>query len=175
MADVDIKIREATIGDAQVLADIGTNSFRDAYSPHSSMADLETHISDYFAIDAVRAELHQTDRNYLLATVNGEAGGIAKFRHAACPVPGGDANAFELQQLYVLAEMQGYGLGRQLVKEVVDAARQAGTKGVWLSAWEFADWATGFYRKSGFNEIGKVEFKLGSKSFTDLLMWKSLE
>ena len=175
MAEVDIRIRAATIGDADLIADIGTKSFREAYAPHSSAADLESHISGYFAIDKVSIEIDKLESGYLLAIVDGEAGGIAKFRHAPCPVPGGDENAFELQQLYVLAAKQGHGLGWRLVKNVVDAASQAEAKGIWLSAWEFADWATGFYEKVGFAEIGKVDFKLGEMTHNDLLMWMSLD
>ena len=130
------------------------------------------------ALDAVAAILlvaRVGNRRYLLSTVNGRAAGIAKFRHAPCPVAGGDENAFELQQLYVLADMQGYGLGRRLVACLIEAAGKADANGVWLSAWEFADWATGFYRTVGFREIGKVEFSLGETTYTDLLMWMSLE
>ncbi|MGI9270888.1 MAG: GNAT family N-acetyltransferase [Woeseiaceae bacterium] len=175
MSDERIRIREGAITDADTLAAIGTQSFREAYGPHSSVDDLESHIRNNFAASVVRAEIEQHKRAYLIATVGDQAGGIAKYRPAPCPVPGGDANAIELQQLYVLASMQGHGLGKRLVSHLIDVSRQARAKGIWLSAWEFADWATGFYRKSGFVEIGNVEFKLGEMIHTDLLMWKSLE
>jgi ribosomal protein S18 acetylase RimI-like enzyme len=175
VAEVDIEIRDGQSTDADILADIGATSFRQAYGPHSDAADLESHVSNYFSSDFVRDEIEQRGRRYLLATVDGEAGGIAKYRKAACPVDGGDDNAVELQQLYVLADTQGYGLGRRLVTRLIDAAHEENVKGIWLSAWEFADWATGFYRNVGFKEIGKVEFKLGKITHTDLLMWMPLE
>ena len=175
MAEVDIEIRDGLSSDAEILAYIGATSFKQAYRPHSNDADLESHVSNYFSSSFVRDEIEQHNRRYLLSTVNGRAAGIAKFRHAPCPVPGGDENAFELQQLYVLADMQGYGLGRRLVACLIEAAGKADANGVWLSAWEFADWATGFYRTVGFREIGKVEFSLGETTYTDLLMWMSLE
>ena len=106
--------------------------------------------------------------------VNDMPCGMAKYRIAACPVAGGDDNALEIQQLYVLAASQGYGLGRKLVERVSAVGRQQGVAGIWLSAWEFADWATGFYKRAGFVEIGKVQFKLGETSYTDLLMWQPL-
>jgi len=175
VAGVDIDIRSGDVGDADTLANIGSLSFREAYGPHSSHDDLESHIRKNFTAAVVRAEIAQHERNYLIAMVDDQAGGIAKYRHAPCPVAGGDANAFELQQLYVLASMQGHGLGGRLVRRLIDIARQADAKGVWLSAWEFADWATGFYGKLGFAEIGKVDFKLGEMTHTDLLMWMPLE
>lgn len=175
MAGVEIEIREGVAGDAYTLANIGTQSFREAYGPHSNDDDLESHISKNFTAAVVRAEIEQHERNYLMAMIDDQAGGIAKYRHAPCPVAGGDANAFELQQLYILATMQGHGLGGRLIRHLVNIARQADAKGVWLSAWEFADWATGFYEKFGFAEIGKVDFNLGEVTHTDLLMWMPLE
>ena len=107
--------------------------------------------------------------------VGAEAGGMVKYRKAKCPVPGGDSNAIEIQQLYVLATMQRHGLGRQLTQRIFAFAEQSKTIGVWLSAWEFADWATRFYERVGFSTIGKVEFELGATTYTDLLMWRPVE
>ena len=174
MSAVEISVREAGLEDAVVLAEIGSSSFRDAYQPHSNANDRELHIDDYFTPTAVGREISRHGRHYLLAVVNGEPAGIAKYRKAPCPVPGGDSNAIELQQLYVLARMQGHGLGRHLIDYVCAIAAQRAAAGVWLSAWEFADWATRFYAGNGFTAIGKVEFKLGATSYTDLLMWRPL-
>ncbi len=175
MPAVEISVREASIEDADVLAHIGSTSFREAYEDHSEANDLETHIDKYFTGAAVRDEIEQRGRRYLLAIVDGEPAGLAKIRKAACPVPGGDANAVELQQLYVLATMQRHGLGGRLIADVLAFARENAVIGVWLSAWEFADWATRFYERNGFAAIGKVEFKLGVTTYTDLLMWQPLE
>ena len=175
MPAVEISVREASIEDAAILAHIGSSSFRDAYEPHSNADDLELHIGDYFTLAAVRNEIGQHGRRYVLAVVDGEPAGIAKFRKAPCPVPGGNDNAIELQQLYVLATMQGHGLGRHLMDYVCKAAEQHAAAGVWLSAWEFADWAIRFYERNGFAAIGKVEFGLGATTYTDLLMWRGLE
>jgi ribosomal protein S18 acetylase RimI-like enzyme len=115
------------------------------------------------------------DHSYLLATIDGHGGGIAKYCRAPCPVSGGDDNAFALKQLYVLDSAQGNGLGRRLVSNLEDIARRAKANGIWLSVWESADWATGFYRSIGFEEIGKVDFKLGKATYTDSLMWMPLD
>lgn len=175
MSTVSSAVRDAGIDDVDVLAFIGSSSFREAYQEHSDAADLDAHINEYFSAAAVRDELSQEQSSYLLASVDGEPAGLAKIRKAACPVPGGDANALELQQLYVLTTMQRHGLGRILIENVLARARQSGTQGVWLSAWEFADWATSFYTRNGFAAIGKVKFKLGSTAYTDFLMWRPLE
>ena len=174
MPAVDISVREAGVEDVDLLAHIGSSSFREAYQDHSNPNDLETHIDAYFTAAAVRNEIEQHGRRYLLAMVDGEAAGLAKIRKAACPVPGGDANAVELQQLYVLATMQRHGLGGRLLADIFAFAQENAAIGVWLSAWEFADWATSFYERNGFATIGKVDFNLGTTTYTDLLMWRAL-
>lgn len=172
MSVVDISIRETSTDDVDVLAHVGSSSFCDAYEDHSNPEDLESHINDYFTVAAVASEFARGKSSYFLAVVDGEAAGMAKVRRAACPLPGGDDNAVELQQLYVLPTMQGHGLGRQLVDTVVAFAKSNDAQGVWLSAWEFADWATRFYERNGFAAIGKVKFNMGATTYTDLLMWR---
>lgn len=170
----NVVVREAGLGDVEVLARIGMNSFRETYGPYSDAADIDAHIEEYFSAAAVRSEINSARSKFLLAQVDAEPGGMLKYRKAACPVPGGDSNAIEIQQLYVLTHMQRHGLGRKLAQGVLTAAAQSEVDGVWLSAWEDADWATSFYERMGFNAIGKVAFKLGASSYTDFLMWRPI-
>ena len=174
MQGQQIRVRLATLDDAAALSAVGTASFRDAYAAHSNAPDIEAHIEDRFTEGAVRDRFAQGECNYFLAEVDGQPAAMAQVRMAACPIAGGDENALELQQLYVLADMQRHGLGRRMMARVIEHAESQGANGVWLSAWEFADWATRFYSSVGFEAIGKVKFKLGSTAFTDLLMWRPL-
>jgi len=174
MADDNIQICEADVGDVDILASIGFSSFRDAYQPYSDPADIEAHLSQYFTADVVRDEFERGQSRFLIAQVNDEAGGMVKFHNAACPEPGVGSNAIELQQLYVLAEMQRHGLGGRLVEKLIAIARKSEVTGIWLSAWEDADWAINFYRKAGFSAVGTAIFTVGAASYTDLLMWLPL-
>ena len=175
MRRADIVIRAAASGDAATVADIGAQSFREAYAPHATPEDLESHVHCHFTADVVRAEIERANSNYLLAVLDDAASGIAKYRVSPCPAPGGDAHALELQQLYILASRQGVGLGQRLLAHLVEIARWEKARGIWLSAWEFADWATRFYARNGFAAIGKVDFQLGKMTHTDLLMWMPLD
>jgi ribosomal protein S18 acetylase RimI-like enzyme len=171
VSEVSIAIRAAGVADAAAVASVGATSFRDAYSPHSDRADLESHIRSYFSAAAVRSEIEQQGRSYLLATVDAQPAGMAKYRDAPCPVPGGASAALEVQQLYVLASMQRHGLGRRLIQELLAIAHRRGADGIWLSCWEDADWAVSFYRKNGFSVVGTAPFELGTTRYRDFLMW----
>ena len=60
----------------------------------------------------------------------------------------------ELWHLYVAPPQRGRGVGRQLVDAVLDAARDAGTRGVWLETSNLAYPAIQFYRRVGFELCG---------------------
>jgi GNAT superfamily N-acetyltransferase len=169
-----IDICNAGVEAADILASIGSSSFRDAYSQHSDPADLEAHLRDFFAPGAVRACIESGQGQYLLATVDGQPGGIARYRPAACPVPNGATDALELQQLYVLASMHRHGLGRRLIDALIDVARGLQLTGIWLSCWEDADWAMNFYLKNGFVAVGTADFDLGTTTYCDHLLWRAL-
>lgn len=169
-----ISVRRGTPDDIEVLARVGSESFRGAYGPHANAADLESHIEVSFSPDAIRDTFAAGQSVYYLAFVEDQPAGLAKVRMADCPLVEGSSNAVELQQLYVLTGMRRHGLGRQLVGRVFEHAEASAAAGVWLSAWEFADWATRFYAGVGFEPIGKVEFKLGATAYTDVLMWRPL-
>jgi GNAT superfamily N-acetyltransferase len=173
-SDRQIEIRPGTAADIEALARVGSDAFREAYSPHSSAADIDSHIEKNFSVAAVRDSLAAGQSDFYLACIDGDPAGLAKVRLATHPLVADAAAALELQQLYVLADMQRHGLGRCLMGRVFEHARAAAVGGVWLSAWEFADWAVSFYTRVGFETLGKVEFKLGDTLYTDLLMWQPL-
>lgn len=172
MSGPEIVVREASVGDAAVLAEVGATSFREAYGPHSSIDDLEAHIGKHFTQASIQAQMAEAGQHYRLATVDGVPAGLAKYRQAPCPGHADKKDAIELQQLYVLNAMQRLGLGRCLLQPVINAAETARSSGVWLSVWENADWAIAFYEKNGFAKIGNTEFALGDMIHTDWLMWR---
>ncbi|MDH4126911.1 MAG: GNAT family N-acetyltransferase [Gammaproteobacteria bacterium] len=160
---------------AEVLAHIGTSSFRDAYAAHSDPDDLEAHVKEFFSVQAVRACIETRQSSYVLASVDGQPGAFAKYRIAPCPVPAGALHALELQQLYVLASHQRHGLGARLVQFLSKIAVRQQLQGIWLSCWEDADWALSFYLKNGFSRVGTADFAVGSTTYCDYLLWLALE
>jgi putative acetyltransferase len=86
----------------------------------------------------------------LLATVNGEVAGCCALR----PLDSSDyPNACEMKRLYVRKRFRGLGLGRQLVEEVMEAAREAGYACVLLDTLDDMEAARGLYGDLGFAEI----------------------
>ena len=86
----------------------------------------------------------------LLARVDGELAGCCALR----PLDASDyANAAEMKRLYVRRAFRGFGLGRQLVEAVLDAARQAGYDCVLLDTLDDMEAARQLYEDLGFEQI----------------------
>ena len=174
MTEASIDIRRAVPEDADAISTIGTQSFKAAYGDTADAEDLILHLDDYFGLDAVKSELDQPGRWYLVALIDDEPAAFTKIRDADKPdcVPG--ARVLELQQVYVLPDKQRHGLGGQLIDASFNLAGFMGVEGLWLSVWQHAPWAVNAYRKYGFEQVGTADFKLGNTVYSDWVMYRAL-
>lgn len=67
-------------------------------------------------------------------------------------------NGFEIDKLYVHSPFQGKGVGKSLLTEV----RKKYGENFWLYSW-VRNKSIEFYKRYGFQDIGKYEFKLGDE------------
>ena len=166
-----IRLAGATAADAAALSAAGRRLFEQAYGEHSRPDDLAAHVARYFGQDSVESELQRAEVGYTIAWDADAIAGFLKTRRGPAPgdIPAEDV--IEVQQLYVDAEQQRKGIGRMLMDRAVAIARDEGCGGIWLSVWQDADWATGFYEAYGFRPVGTAEFWLGrSKLLVSVLM-----
>jgi ribosomal protein S18 acetylase RimI-like enzyme len=171
----DIRLAAASAADAEALSAAGIRLFAQAYGRFSRADDLAVHTEQYFGRDCVARELQAPDVSYTIAYDADQVAGFVKIRRGSSPDAVPAAQAIEVQQLYVDAGQQGKGIGRTLMDHAVAAARDEGYTGIWLSVWQDADWATGFYEAYGFRRVGTAEFRLGRSKFMDYLMWLALD
>ena len=170
-----VRLVEAGVADAGVLADAASRFFEQAYGRYSRPDDLAAHVEQYFGRDVVREELRKPGVSYTLAYADGAVAGFIKTRRGTAPDSVPVAEAIEVQQLYVDQDQQRRGVGRQLMERAVVAAREGGSEGLWLSVWQDAEWATAFYERLGFRQVGTAEFWLGRSCYMDYLMWRPLD
>ena len=86
----------------------------------------------------------------LLATVDGALAGCCALK----PLDDADyPNACEMKRLYVRKAFRGFGLGRLLVENTLDAGRQAGYACVLLDTLDDMEAARALYEELGFEEI----------------------
>ncbi|WDP91487.1 MAG: GNAT family N-acetyltransferase [Desulfobacter sp.] len=77
----------------------------------------------------------------------------------------GEAKGFEIDKLYVQKPFQGRGIGKALLLEV--KARYG--ERFWLTSWVY-NRSIGFYKRFGFRDIGRHNFKLGEDTIENRVL-----
>ncbi|HET7844107.1 MAG TPA: N-acetyltransferase [Xanthomonadales bacterium] len=167
-------IRRARNGDADASARFLAHMFVVAYGHCSTPGNIRTHVERAFSAARIADELAAADRTTLLAVAS--SGAIAGFAQLgfATKTPACVAGpAIELVRFYVGTEWHGSGLADALMAETLAAVAPArGT--LWLSAWEEAPRALGFYRRNGFTVAGTTVFVVGDDPKQDLVMARAV-
>jgi ribosomal protein S18 acetylase RimI-like enzyme len=169
-------IRTATPADAEPLAALAERTFRDTFADDNSHGDMDAYVRDAFSLDRVRAELADDANTFLLAVVDGgePPDGYAKLRTGTTGPGVTGPDPVELQRLYVDRNAIGHGVGDALMRAVLDAARSAGHRTLWLGVWERNARAISFYERWRFETVGDHVFRLGSDHQKDLIMARAV-
>jgi diamine N-acetyltransferase len=170
----DPAIRRATLADAHLLSELGSQTFSETFAAENTPEDLAEYIATSFNVARQTSELEDPASVFLIAEVGGRPAGYAKLRDGEPEQGIEGAKPIELVRLYVLREWLGRGIGAQLMRACLDEARQSGHETIWLGVWERNPRAQAFYRKWNFRSAGEHMFQLGSDLQRDLLMERPL-
>lgn len=100
-------------------------------------------------VDAMSANYRGTRTVFFVVEERGRilgGGGIA-------PLAGSEADVCELRKMYFLPEARGRGIGEQLLRRCLDAARERGYRRCYLETLTGMDAAMKLYRKLGFRPL----------------------
>jgi GNAT superfamily N-acetyltransferase len=171
-----IKIRKATVEDAEMLAGLAYKTFWDAFHDHPKNApeDLADYMAKAFNLEQIRREISDENSIFLIAEIENEPAGYARLIIDSIEPEITATKPIELNRLYSKQEFLGKGVGARLMEESFAIAANLNCDAMWLGVWEFNPRAQRFYEKYGFREVGKHVFLLGSDPQTDLLMQKEI-
>lgn len=100
--------------------------------------------------DCVWAQDNDPDTAHFAAESDGRIVGIASI--AICPREGDPPNTWRLRGMATVPELQGQGIGEQVLSSCLDHAKRQGGALMWCNA---RTGALGFYRKYGFETVGE--------------------
>lgn len=166
---MDVVIRRASESDAPALARVGAILFQQTYEGSIPPDEMASHLENEFGTDIQLGELRDPSISSFLVEGAGEVVGFAQIRGAPLP---GDSSAvaeFELWRIYLDRSLHGRGIARRLLSELRSEAREMGATGVWLAVWEQNARAIAFYKKHGFEPVGRQEFHVGGEVHCDLV------
>jgi len=170
-----VTIRQASIADAALLAEIGGRTFSDTFAADNTPEDMESYLASAFSPAIQAAELADPQILFFIAETGGKVAGYAKLRTSgSAPSSVRGTNAVEIVRLYVDKDHQGHGIGAALIDQCFISAKAVGANRVWLGVWERNDKAQAFYRKCGFREVGSQTFMLGKDQQTDVVMERTV-
>ena len=167
-------IRKATAADAQLLAQLGERTFRDAFAAQNTAENLRLYLGQAFGEEKQRAEVLDPATTFFLAFVRSEAAGYLTLRTRPAPSCVTEPQPIEIERLYVDRPFWARGVGTALMGRAEQEARNLGHQSLWLAVWEHNSRARAFYRRWSFREVGKQLFVLGTDPQTDLILVRRL-
>jgi ribosomal protein S18 acetylase RimI-like enzyme len=172
----ELKIRLASNTDAKTLTEMARKSFYDTFHDHPKNApeDLQIYMDEAFTPEAFAAELADKDSIFFVAEIKSEIVGYVKLKRFVREEGISGENPIELCRLYALQNFIGKGIGKSLMLQSLDFAKESGHDIIWLGVWEFNHRAQEFYTKFGFEKCGEHIFQLGNDPQTDWLMERNL-
>jgi ribosomal protein S18 acetylase RimI-like enzyme len=170
----DLQIRQATGADADSIASLGRQTFRDAFGADNQPEDMQAYVSEHFSPSRIEGEMKSPDSTYLLAILGDRLIGYALLRKGGNAQLAGVADPIELARIYILKAYLGRGYGSLLMQACLGEAGRAGHDAIWLGVWQQNTGAIRFYERSGFKIVGTQKFRLGEDIQDDYVMLRLL-
>ena len=173
---MNLKVRKANLEDAEILAQIGWQSFHEAFAEHpeNHPDDMKIYMDEAFSLSTISADLRDEKTLYLIAESDGETAGYVKMKFDVREDCVSGEKTLELCRLYALDKFIGKGIGKSLMLALFEIAEETKRDTVWLGVWEYNFRAQEFYKKFGFEKCGEHVFQLGSDPQTDWVLQKQL-
>jgi ribosomal protein S18 acetylase RimI-like enzyme len=149
-----IEIRSARPDELAIVQELAHVVWHAHYPGIITVEQIDYMLARGYATDVLAGFLHGSDRGLQLAVVGGEAAGFAAWNMI-------DRTEAKLDKLYVLPTRQRFGLGGQLIRQVMNDAGAAGAATLILNVNKRNAQAIRAYERHGFaireavkNDIG---------------------
>jgi ribosomal protein S18 acetylase RimI-like enzyme len=158
-----------TAADFETLTQLAKMIWRAHYTRIIGSEQVDYMLADRYTPEKLRPYLNADDRWLMMLRIDNRAVGYCSY--ALTEVPG----EMKLEQLYLLSEYYGQGLGRTMLHHVEERARELGCRTLMLQANKHNDIAVAFYRKAGFIVREEAVFDIGGGFvMDDYVMEKAL-
>jgi diamine N-acetyltransferase len=144
-----------TTADFETLARLAEAIWRAHYTRIISSAQIDYMLAGRYTPEKLRLYLNGEDRWLMLMRIDSRAVGYCSY--ALTENPG----EMKLEQLYLLPELHGQGLGKLMLSHVEEQTRARGRSTLVLQTNKHNDIAIAFYRKAGFTVREEAVFDIG--------------
>ncbi len=169
-----ISFRLANEQDVKLIKNISWQTFFDTFHPYNTKEDMELFLQTNFKEEVVRNEIRDKQNAFLVAYLRKQVAGYAKLSENNNQPELAGVNAMEISRIYAVKETIGTGVGKALMQQCIQFAKEKNKDLIWLGVWEQNQRAIQFYRRWGFEKFSEQLFMLGNDRQNDWLMKKEL-
>jgi ribosomal protein S18 acetylase RimI-like enzyme len=150
------------------LAELAAKTFADAFGASMTPEDLKQSLEEDRSPAYFEHALKES--TILVAKLDGKIVGYVQFGPVKMPEAGAAPDDRELGRLYVATELQGRGIGRQLMDAALSSPEMKHAPRVFLQVWDENHRALAMYESYGFKKCGVTTFEIAGKPARDLIM-----
>ena len=163
-----------TANDFETLARLAEVIWRAHYTKIIGSAQIDYMLAGRYTPEKLRLYLNADDRWLMLLRIDSPTGSraVGYCSYALTDDPGEmkppeikppeiKSGEMKLEQLYLLPELHGQGLGKLMLRHVEEQARARGCRTLMLQTNKRNDIAIAFYRKAGFTVREEAVFDIG--------------
>ena len=163
-------IEKVNESEVEELQSISRQTFYETYCTMNTKENMDKYLNENLSISTLEKELKNPNSLFFIIRDLDKNIGYLKLNMGPAQTDIKDANALEIERIYVIKEYQGKKAGQQLYEKTIQVAKEKMLKYIWLGVWQENSKAIQFYIKNGFEIFEQHVFKLGDEEQTDFLM-----
>ncbi|GAA4470321.1 spermidine/spermine N(1)-acetyltransferase [Nibrella saemangeumensis] len=168
-----IELKPVTADAAPQVARVAVRAYNDHYT-HLWFDGGSWYVGKCFTPEVLREDMsHPNHRYYLILAAQQPVGFVKLKLHE--PLPGHEGlNALELERIYIERAATGQGVGKAVMQQIIDIARQHQKSLIWLKAMDSSTEAIAFYRQNGFVHCGThhLDFPVMKPEYRGMVIMK---
>ena len=153
-------IIKAGIEYANILTEIGAETFIDAHGITAPKYEIDAYVNRVYNTDAIKAELLKEENIYHVIELENKLAGFSKMEFDMKNPFVSFPHASKMDQIYLLKPFQGLKLGAKLLLHNIAYSKANNQNGMWLVVWIKNQQAIRFYNNFGFKIVGESNFSL---------------
>lgn len=164
-----IQLKDVGMDLAALIADISRKTFQETFGPVNTEADMQLFLQKQFTTDTLIREVGIPGNRHVLAYYDGIPAGYLFIKYHSHNLLQNEP-ALEISRIYCLQVFQGKGIGKAMMQEAMNDAKEKKLDTIWLGVWKENAKALAFYQSFGFSIFGTTDFLLGNDWQKDWLM-----
>ena len=156
--------------DLQTLVDISISTFISAFEKHNNPKDFKAYMKKAFSQEQLREELLNPNVRFYFVYKDASLVGYYKLNAQNAQTEPLGNDSIEIERIYVLEQFQGQQIGKEMLYNIIQLAKQEQMAFIWLGVWEMNTAAIRFYERHGFVKFNSHPYYVGSDKQTDWMM-----